>query len=58
MTINSSSTREFTVDEVVVMAFQIAGLMNANEGTSSPQFAKKGLQARKWSFFQEQPRID
>jgi hypothetical protein len=41
VTINTSVTREATIETIIKRAYQLAGLMNANETASSPEWSAK-----------------
>jgi hypothetical protein len=47
MTVNTSSTNEFSISDVITMAYQVTGLMSPNESLSSPDWtARAGMAAR------------
>lgn len=47
MTVNPSSTNEFSISDVITMAYQVTGLMSPNESLSSPDWtARAGMAAR------------
>lgn len=45
MTTNPSNTKEFDINALVLMAYQLTGLKNANESTSSPNWASQASMA-------------